>query len=216
MFAAVFNNYVAVSGRRFHRDLEEARQKGYIEKTPHYKTVFKYLEMPGMTSVLKRLIIEASLPLRSVEVKFAVDSSGFSTSRFVRWCDHKYGQPREQDDWIKVSLMCGVETNVVTAVEIDEKKCADCIQFATLVKGTGTNFTMNEVSADAAYSTYDNHNLVAQYGATPFVAFKSNAKPKERGVYEKMFHFYNLKRDEFLSHYHKRSNVETTFSRIKA
>ncbi len=31
-----------------------------------------------------------------------------------------------------------------------------------------------------------------------------------------MFHFYNLNRDEFLSHYHKRSNVETTFSMIKA
>ena len=31
-----------------------------------------------------------------------------------------------------------------------------------------------------------------------------------------MFHLYNPNRDEFLSHYHKRSNVETTFSMIKA
>ena len=31
-----------------------------------------------------------------------------------------------------------------------------------------------------------------------------------------MFHFYSLHRDEFLQHYHKRSNVESTFSRIKA
>ena len=31
-----------------------------------------------------------------------------------------------------------------------------------------------------------------------------------------IYHFYNFKRDEFLSHYHKRSNVETTFSMIKA
>jgi hypothetical protein len=31
-----------------------------------------------------------------------------------------------------------------------------------------------------------------------------------------MFHLYNLNRDEFLSHYHKRPNVETTFSMIKA
>jgi Transposase DDE domain len=31
-----------------------------------------------------------------------------------------------------------------------------------------------------------------------------------------MFHFYNLHREEFLTHYHQRSNVETTFHMIKA
>jgi hypothetical protein len=32
----------------------------------------------------------------------------------------------------------------------------------------------------------------------------------------KMFHLYNLNRDEYLSHYHKRSNVETTNMMIKS
>lgn len=31
-----------------------------------------------------------------------------------------------------------------------------------------------------------------------------------------MFHYFNLHREEFLTHYHKRSNVETTFSMIKS
>jgi hypothetical protein len=31
-----------------------------------------------------------------------------------------------------------------------------------------------------------------------------------------MFHLYNLNRDEYLSRYHKRSNVESTFSMMKA
>ncbi len=31
-----------------------------------------------------------------------------------------------------------------------------------------------------------------------------------------MFHLYNLNRDDYLAHYHKRSNVETTFSMVKA
>ena len=31
-----------------------------------------------------------------------------------------------------------------------------------------------------------------------------------------MFHYYNLNRTDFMNHYHKRSNVETTFSMIKA
>ena len=31
-----------------------------------------------------------------------------------------------------------------------------------------------------------------------------------------MYHYFQYRRDEFLSHYHKRSNVETTFHMIKA
>lgn len=34
-------------------------------------------------------------------------------------------------------------------------------------------------------------------------------------MFEKMFHFFQFKRDEYLGHYHKRSNVESTFSAIK-
>lgn len=30
-----------------------------------------------------------------------------------------------------------------------------------------------------------------------------------------MFHFFMYQRDEFLAHYHKRPNVETTFSMVK-
>ena len=35
-------------------------------------------------------------------------------------------------------------------------------------------------------------------------------------LWKKLFHYYSFKREEFLVHYHKRSNVETTFSMIKA
>ena len=35
-------------------------------------------------------------------------------------------------------------------------------------------------------------------------------------LWTKMYHFYALHRAEFLQHYHKRSNVETTFHMIKA
>jgi Transposase DDE domain len=31
-----------------------------------------------------------------------------------------------------------------------------------------------------------------------------------------MFHYYQFNRDEYMDHYHKRSNVESTFSMIKA
>ena len=30
-----------------------------------------------------------------------------------------------------------------------------------------------------------------------------------------MYHYFMLRREEFMEHYHKRSNVETTFSMVK-
>src|SRR5207302_3487238 len=35
------------------------------------------------------------------------------------------------------------------------------------------------------------------------------------GLFEKMYHFYQYRREEFLNHYHLRSNVESTFSAVK-
>ena len=57
----------------------------------------------------------------------------------------------------------GRTTNVVTAVEIDERYAADCPKFAPLLKATAKEFTIREVSADAAYLTYENMELVASH-----------------------------------------------------
>src|SRR6202012_2360115 len=35
------------------------------------------------------------------------------------------------------------------------------------------------------------------------------------GLFEQMFHYYQFRREEFLTHYHQRSNVESTFSAVK-
>ncbi len=35
-------------------------------------------------------------------------------------------------------------------------------------------------------------------------------------IWKRAYHYYSLHRDAFLAEYHKRSNVETTFSMIKA
>ncbi len=216
VFAAAFKVYSTVSCRRFMCDLADAHEKGHIGKAPHYNTIFKYLEMPGLTPILKALITESSLPLKSVESDFAVDSSGFATSRFVRWFDHKYGKPMQVYDWVKVHLMCGVKTNVVTAVEIADRNAHDSPQFKPLFETTARNFGIGEVSADAAYLSHANCEMVGKAGGTPYICFKSNTTAAGGGLMAKMFHLYNLNRDEFLAHYHKRSNVETTNAMIKA
>jgi transposase len=112
--------------------------------------------------------------------------------------------------------MTGVKTHIVTSVEITGKDCNDSPMLPGLVETTAANFALKEVSADKGYSSRENHEAIAKTGATPYIAFKSNATGAVGGMFEKMHHFYSYHRDAFLSSYHKRSNVETVFSMIKA
>lgn len=106
---ATFKVYSTVSGRRFMSDLREAKARGYLSQTPHYNSVFRYLEAEALTPYLYSLINTSSLPLKSVESDFAVDSSGFSTGQFMRWLDVKYGKEEDRRMWLKVHLICGVK-----------------------------------------------------------------------------------------------------------
>jgi transposase len=220
IFAAAFKVYSTVSGRRFMSDLRDAHAKGYISKLPCYNSIFNYFENEALTPYLKMLIEESSLPLQTVESAFAVDSSGFSTCRFVQWVQAKHHDPKllEAREWLKVHLMCGVKTNVVTAVEITDRHSGDCPQFKGLVETTGQNFTMAEVSADKAYLSSDNLQTVVDHNAMPYIAFKANSVTSKNhsAIWKRMFHFYSYNQTRFMQSYHKRSNVETTFHMIKA
>ena len=92
---------------------------------------------------------------------------------------------------------------------------------------------MAEVSADKAYSSKAHAAAVEAVGAVPYIPFRSTSGVKplgpqsalwdvtevapgpEASPWVRMYHYFAYQRDTFLSHYHRRSNVETTFSMIK-
>jgi transposase len=45
--------------------------------------------------------------------------------------------------------------------------------------------------------------------------FKANATGAVGGLFEKILHYFRFRRDEFLAHYKRRSNAETTMMMIK-
>src|SRR5205823_2436502 len=81
-FASAFKVYSRFSSRRFSSDLREAESRGLTRHAPHFNSVTNYLASPTLTPVLYDLIETSSLPLKALESDFAVDSSGFTTSRF--------------------------------------------------------------------------------------------------------------------------------------
>jgi transposase len=85
----------------------------------------------------------------------------------------------------------------------------------------GSQLRMSQVSADKAYLSSDNLQTVIDHNAMPFIPFKSNSVAESKtnpnnALWKRMFHFYSYNQDRFMASYHKRSNVETTFSMIKA
>jgi transposase/predicted nucleic acid-binding Zn finger protein len=216
VFMACLKIYTTLSSRRFGSDLADAHAKGYVQQKMHPMTVCSFLENPMLTPVLEALIARSALPLKSVEKDFAVDSTGFTSSRFIRWFDQKYGCVRQEHTWCKAHAVCGVKTNVITAVRILDRDAADCPQFKPLVEATAKNFTMDEVSADKAYLSVENIEAAFAVGAVPYIAFKANSTGKAGGLFEKMYHYYAMNKEEYAAHYHKRSNIESCFSMAKA
>jgi transposase len=110
-----------------------------------------------------------------------------------------------------------VKTNVVAAVAITDAYSNDSPHFGPLVKKTAEGFAINEVSADLAYSSRANLQTVANAGGKAYIPFKKNATGRMKGstLWAKMFHYFQLNRDEFMNHYHKRSNIEATNAAIK-
>jgi hypothetical protein len=132
-----------------------------------------------MTLFLKQLISESSLPLKAIESDFAADSSGFATGQFSRWFDAKYGETMKQHDWIKVHLMCGVKTNIVTSVEVSGAHANDSPYLKPLLHTTTSNgFQVKELSADKGYDSFNNRCLVLVKGGIPYIPFREGEKNK--------------------------------------
>jgi hypothetical protein len=215
VFAMCFKVYCGLSSRRFSCDLLDAHQKGHVSKPIPGAKVTAFFEDPYFTPILKELIGYSARPLRSVETKFSIDSSGFGSSRYERWYDQKYGITRNKCVWTKTHIASGTKTHVVTAVRILDKDAGDSPQFIPLIKETRRHFEISEVSADKAYASLDNFEAIAECGAQAFIAFKANATGGVGGMFEKAFHFFQFNQEEYMAKYHLRSNVESTFSAVK-
>jgi len=75
---------------------------------------------------------------------------------------------------------------------------------------------LNEVSADMAYSSRLNLQLAANAGGKAYsLQEKRNCRAGGSALWKKMFHYFQLNRDDFMEHYHKRSNIEATNAAIK-
>ena len=215
VYGMVMKVYTTMSGRRATTDIKASADAGHMSRAPHYNSLFKYFERPELEALLTTLIEESAAPLACIESRFAVDSTGFGTAVYRRWYDQKYGREMKEHTWLKAHAMVGVTTNVVTSVRVTGSDANDCPELPALVDATGKRFSISEVSGDKAYLSHKNLAAVEAAGAVPYVPFKSNSRGDGSAAWRRMWGLFMYRQEEFLAHYHQRSNVESTFSAIK-
>jgi transposase len=88
-----------------------------------------------------------------------------------------------------------------------------------LLDDTAKIFSMKELSADAGYLSKENVKAIAKKGAIPFIMGKRGVNvPRRKGFvspWGEMLRAWKHNQMYFAEHYHRRSNVESTFSMVK-
>jgi len=219
LFCAIDKVYSMQSSRRARSRYKDAEEKAQITKAPSYNVINITLEREDITPILRELLHITALPLKTVEGKFAPDSTGFRTTKFNEYCKDKHST-KAKHRWVKCHAITGTTTNIITDAIITDENANDSPQLRPLVNTTAElGFIMNEVSADKGYSSIDNYNAVQEVGGQAYIPFKSNATAIGGGnrarLWRRMYWYYQLKQEDFFNHYHNRSNVESTFMAVK-
>lgn len=220
VFACAFKVYTTFSIRRYGCDAALSVERHYIPKTPRRSTISEYMCDENMTHILHELIAISALPLQSVERDFAIDSTGLRLTSFNDYCRVTHHTGREHE-WLKLHAICGVKTNIIPAAITGlANHSSDTREFIPLLLTTvGKGFKVEEISADKAYLSRNNLDAAVELGAIPFIPFKEGSTGKPRGhdwIWRRMYNLFTYNQSQFMEHYHKRSNVESTFNMIKS
>ena len=218
-YSAVHKVYSLFSLRRHASDLQEARLLGYISRVPNFNTVCKYMQYPEMAHILMDLVTASAIPMKDLETQILFDSTGFSTSRFVKWFNKRWGKVTDNREWVKAHIVCGANTKIVTAVTLSGYEAHDTEFFEPLLNRTLEYFNPDSLAADKAYLSHKNIHLAMLAGVVPYIPFKSNTRipgDNDDSAWANMYHYFRFNREDFYRHYHQRSNVETAVHMIKS
>jgi transposase len=217
VYEATLRIFTTMSSRRAMSDVRAAGERGLVGKVAAFNSINRYMERTDMEPLLRTLVHESAAPLVAIESAFATDSTGFATNTYARWFDHKYGGEKKSQRWIKLHAQVGTVTNVIASVAATESTIGDAPMLAPLLASSiERGFNVQELSADKAYLSNGNLAAIERVGAVPYIPFKSNSSPTGGSdAWRRLWHTFSARNDEFLAHYHKRSNVETTFSMLK-
>lgn len=217
-YEALMKVYTGRPGSRLIGDLEECKAQGYVNVVGHENSIHNFLARAETTPLLIWLIEEASIPLGAIENgQYAIDSTGMTQCIFDRYYSIKHEGVTARRQYLKLHVACGTVTHVITGVKVTTASEQDSPQLMDLLAATRKNHNVRELSADKAYSKIEHHAMLEQLGIGAFIPFKDNAVVHaDPDAWSRHLCEFLLRREQWLPRYHRRSNVETVFSMLKA
>ncbi len=223
----VYNDF---STRRSNMDILLAHYMGIIGTRPSWNSVIDYFNNPEMPRHLTKAYKKIAALFVDIETCFAIDATGFSTNSQKIWRQSVYQKKdkvsgkvdyrfdnRLVKDFKKLHIISGYITNVITEARITKGSTHDVRCYDNLMKECAKVFNMKEVAADKAYLSRKSCQTTADLGIDPYIMPKDNVTGLSKGypAWNKMIYFWKKNEPKFREHYHKRSNVESTFGSLK-
>ena len=214
-----FSNY---SSWRVESELKIAKAMGVLDEVPKRSTLNHYMKNPAITKYLDKLYKIIAEPLSELEIYFAADATGISNKYGnLRWrtIRHTSQEMKKVREYSKLHIISGCKTNVICSAKVTKGNAHESPYFKPLLDDTARIFNIKEVSADAGYLSRDNVKAIDKIGAVPFIAGKKNVNiPGKSGLrtpWNNMLRLWKRHQMFFAEHYHRRSNVESTFGSLK-
>ena len=185
VYSLVRKAYGGQSRRIVMSSLRRAEEKRLITKAPSQGSISKYLERVALTPILKHLIQQSTLPLWGLDNGvYATDATGFRTSVYNRWFEHKWEEGQESKEvkerkkrqWIKAHCVFGTTTKVVTAVEVSNGTEADTNYLQDLTKATLSEHEVIDMCVDLGYLDNDHYEFMDSLNINLWMPFKVNSK----------------------------------------
>lgn len=193
--------------------------KGLLARVPNYAVPSRFFGRPQAPAILLSLIERSALILKDIEDAgtVSIDSTGFCTTCRGAYCTEHY-MPDRKHRWVKAHLAIGVKTHVVLTARITDEHGADYSEFEPLLQRVSDlGHTPSTVVADKAYLGRGNLTLAEALKINPYIPFKSNSRGLSHGspIWNRKYHEFMARREEFDEIYHRRSNSESANSAIK-
>jgi transposase len=217
IYAGTLKAFTTFSTNRNDSDLHDAHEKGLCGSTPAPNTILETVRRPEVIAVLTSLIDLSALPLRAIEIDFAPDATGIATHRYLRWLDHKTGETKKLNMFVKLNMTIGVLTLAATSARVMPGEWHESKHLPVMVRETAKNFLMRSIAADPGYTSKANlHVVVDEARAVPYFKFASHhgnrsADPLWNDTYER----FALAGPQWDDRYGMRAKAEAAFSSMK-
>ena len=220
----LITNYLSWSYRRARSDLEDLKEKGFLESVPERATLNRYMQNPELKHILERLIEISAMTFIDVEDCMILDSTQFFDKILMGGSKsklHHEGKLFKTPSLRKTRKMhCCVASNhkLIVCARTSIGTVHDHNYFQPLLEiALNLGYRIKKVLADAAYNSKDSYIFCEDNGIQAWLDFKSNHKVGRSKSFQRKrkLIMYRENPEEWHKDYRMRVLVEHVFSVIK-